>query len=126
MQELIARVAAAAGIEQDVAEKAVGAIFAFLRKEAPKPDVDELFARVPGAEAAADAAELAGGGMLGGLMGAIGGGLMGLAGRLAGLGLDMTQMQAIGHEVFAFAREKAGDERVRQVAAAIPGLSQLL
>ncbi len=59
-------------------------------------------------------------------MGMMGGGLMALAGRLAGLGLDMTQMQAIGRELFDYVREKAGEERVRQVAAAIPGLSQFL
>ena len=69
MQDLIVRVSAAAGIEPEVAEKAIGAILAFLRKEGPKPDIDELFASVPGAEAAAAAAEKAGAGVLGGLMG---------------------------------------------------------
>ncbi len=126
MQDLIARVSAAAGVEPEVSEKAIGAILAFLRKEGPKSDIDELFAAVPGAEAAAAAAEQSGAGVLGGLMGMMGGGLMGLAGRLAGFGLDMTQMQAVGHEIFAYVRQKAGDERVRQVAAAIPGLSQFL
>ncbi len=62
MQDLIARVCAAAGVERAVAEKAIGAILAFLRKEGPKADIDELFATVPGAEAAAAAAEQAGGG----------------------------------------------------------------
>jgi hypothetical protein len=64
--------------------------------------------------------------LLGGVLGAMGGGLMGLVGSLTGLGLGMGEMQTIGKEVFAFAREKAGDERVGQVAAAIPGLSQFL
>jgi hypothetical protein len=126
MQDLIARVSAAAGIEPEVAEKAIGVILAFLRKEGPKADIDELFAAVPGAAAAAAAAEQAGARMLGGLMGMMGGGLMALAGRLAGLGLDMTQMRAIGRELFDYVRQKAGEERVRQVAAAIPGLSQFL
>ena len=126
MQALIKRVAAAAGIEPDVAEKAIGAILAFLRKEGPPGDIDELFAMTPGAGAAAAAADAEGAGMLGGLMGMMGGGLMGLAGRLAGLGLGAAQMQAIGHEVFAHVSEQAGEERVRRVAAAIPGLSQFL
>lgn len=127
MEELIARLTASAGIDPEVARKAVGMIFAFLRKEGPGAEVDALFAEVPGAaEAAAAAAEEHGGGLLGGVLGAMGGGLMGLAGRLTGLGLSMTEMQAIGKEVFAFAREKAGDERVGQVAAAIPGLAQFL
>lgn len=127
MQDLVARVAAAAGVSPEVAEQAIGAILAFLRKEGPKPEVDELFALAPGAEDMAAANEGAGSGLLGGLMGLMGGGgLMGLAGRLSGLGLDMAQMQKIGREVFAYAGEKAGDERIRRLAASIPGLSQFL
>ncbi len=63
---------------------------------------------------------------MGGLIGAMGGGLMGLAGRLTGLGLDMGDMQTVGRQVLAYIREKAGDELVGQVAAAIPGLAQFL
>jgi hypothetical protein len=123
MEELIARIAAASGAEPDVARKAVGMILDFLRKEGPKAEVDELFASVPGAaEVAAENA----GGALNDLVGALGGGLMGLAGRLSSLGLGMGEMQAVGKEVFAFVREKAGDERVGQVVAAIPGLGQFL
>lgn len=128
MDELIARITASAGIDPEVARKAVGLVFAFLRKEGPAAEVDALFAEVPGAaEAAAAAAdEKSGGGLLGGLMGTMGGGLMGLAGRLGALGLGMGEMQALGKEVFAYVREKAGDERIGQVAAAIPGLAQFL
>lgn len=126
MQDLTARVSAAAGIEPEIAARAIGAVLAFLRKEGPKREIDELFAAAPEAEAAASAAAAAGAGMLGGLMNLAGGGLMGLAARLSGLGLDVTQMQTVGREVFAYAGEKLGTERVRQVAAAIPGLSQLL
>jgi hypothetical protein len=125
MEELIARISANCGVQPDVAARAVGVILGFLRKEGPQAEVDELFATLPGAAEAA-AAEENTGGALGGVMAAMGGGLMGLAGRLTSLGLGMSEMQAIGHEVFAFAREKAGDERVGQVAAAIPGLSQFL
>lgn len=125
MQDLIARISASAGIQPDVAEKAVGVILAFLCKEGPKGEIDELFATVPGAaEAAAAGGES--GGLISGLMGMMGGGLMGLAARLSGLGLSMGQMQAVGHEVFAYVEERAGEERIRQVAAAIPGLSQFL
>jgi hypothetical protein len=38
----------------------------------------------------------------------------------------MGEMQIIGRQVFAYVREKAGDELVGQVAAAIPGLTQFL
>lgn len=126
MDDLIARISATAGIEREVAQKAVGMVLAFLRKEGPAADVDALFAEMPGAAEAAAGAEAGGGGLLGGLMGSMGGGLMGLAGRLGSLGLGMGEMQVIGKEIFAYVREKAGDERIGQVAAGIPGLSQFL
>ena len=126
MEDLIARIAAA-GVEPEIAQKAVGMILAFLRQEGPQADVDALFAAVPGAAAAADAASgEPGGGVPNGGIGAMGGGLMGLAGRLTSLGLGVGEMQTIGRQVFAFVREKAGDEVVGQVVAAIPGLAQFL
>jgi hypothetical protein len=127
MEDLIARIAAAAGVEPEIAKKSVEMILAFLRKEGPQAEVDALFAAVPGAAEAADAASGEnGGGALNGLLGAMGSGIVGLAGRLTSLGLGMGEMQIIGRQVFAYVREKAGDELVGQVAAAIPGLTQFL
>jgi len=54
------------------------------------------------------------------------GGLMGLATKLNGLGLDMGQIQKLGHEVFGYAEGVIGKEKVQQIAASIPGLSQFL
>ncbi len=119
MDDLIARISTTTGLERDVALKAAGLVFSFLRKEGPTADVDALLAELPGAAEAAAAADSSAGGSLFG-------GLMGLAGRLGSLGLGMGEMQAVGKEVFAYVREKAGDERVGQVAAAIPGLAQFL
>ncbi len=124
MEDLIARIAAETGIEPDIAKKAVGMILGFLQKEGPKAEIEALLATIPGAAQAA--AEGASGGASGGLLGALGGGLMGLASQLTGLGIGMGQMQTIGRQVLAYAREKAGDEAVGQVVAAIPGLSQFL
>ena len=129
MEELIARVAAAAGIGPDVAQKAVALILGFLNKEGPKEEVSQLLNAIPGAnEAVAALPEAGGGGLLGGIMGAFGGGggLMGLAGQLSGEGLGMGDMPSVGTELFSFAREKAGDELVGAVASKIPGLSQFL
>ncbi|WP_395665793.1 DUF2267 domain-containing protein [Methylocella sp.] len=124
MEELIARIAASAGTDVETARRAVGAILAFLRKEGQPADVDDLFAHLPGAEEAAAAAAAQNEGVMSGFMAMMGGGLMGLAARLTGLGLTMTQMRQIGHEVFAFAESQAGRERVRAAAAKIPGASQ--
>jgi hypothetical protein len=124
MEDLIARITAEAGIEPDVAKKAVGMILGFLQKEGPRAEVEALFAAIPGAAEAAAGQESSG--IAGGLLSAIGGGLMGLADQLTSLGLGMGQMQTIGRQVFAYAREKAGDEAVGKVAAAIPGVTQFL
>ena len=123
MHDLIARVATASGLEPDIAEQAIGKILAFLQKEGPAEDVVRVLAAIPGA---ADLAEAHAGGGGGGLMGMLGGGLMGLAGQLSGLGLGMGEMQSVGHEIFAIAREQAGEDAVGEIAAAIPGLSQFI
>jgi hypothetical protein len=128
MDELISRVSAATGMDTALATRAVGIVFAFLRKEAPAEDVAELFAALPGAEGLADAEAGAksGGlmGTIGGLMG--GGGIMALAGQLTSAGVGMDQMHALGHELFAYGREKAGEERMGAVIGAVPGLSQFV
>lgn len=123
MDEVIEQVSAAAGLEPEVARKAIGLILAFLQKEGPPADVGKLMDALPGArEAAAGSAvdEQAGSGFLGGLGG--GSGLMGLAGQLSGIGLGMGDMQTVGQELFKVARERVGPETLSAIAGAIPGL----
>lgn len=127
MDELIARVSAAIGVDAGVAKTAIGHVLAFLQKELPEGPVSEFLDKVAGARDAVDAAgaegESGGGGLLGGLMS---GGLMGLAGKLNGLGLDMGQIQKLGREILAYAESIVGKEKVQQIANSIPGLSQFL
>jgi len=132
MDELIAKLTQAAGIDAATAQKAVGIILSFLQKEAPAEHVEQAIAAIPGAQQAAEqqAGEAAGGGGLmaglGGLMGGGAGGLMALAGQLTGAGLSMGQMQTVGKELFAHVREKAGEDVVGGIVAAVPGLSQFV
>ena len=130
MEELVARVAAAAGIPADQAQRAINLILAFLKREAPG-ECEDMQHHLPGAQDAAAAGAVdkpSNGGLMGSLMGKLsgGGGLMSLASQLTGLGLNTGEMTTIGKEVFAFARERAGDEKVEQVAHAIPGLGTLM
>ena len=129
MDELIARVSTGAGIPPDQAERAINLVLAFLKHEAPR-EFEELQHHLPNAEAAVAAGEADNpkGGVMGGLMNMIGGGggLMGLASKLTGIGLSTSEMTSVGKIIFAYAREHAGEERVSEVAHAIPGLSQLL
>ena len=133
MDELIARVSGAAGVDAEVARQAIGEIFTFLRTEAAPDALRELMDKIPGADdlaAALSEAEpsLGGGGLMGALSSMMGGGggIMGLAGKLMALGLGMGEMQTIGREVFAYAREVAGEETVDRVVASVPALAQLV
>ena len=134
MENLIAEVAAGAGVAPDVARKAVALIVDFLRREAPEDAVKLLFEKAPAFRAIAATSSTGGEGlspMLRGMMGTGagsmgGGGLMALGGDLMNLGLDMTQVQTVGKKVFGYAREKGGDELVGEISGSIPGLAQFI
>ncbi|MEA2757534.1 MAG: hypothetical protein QOH65_147 [Methylobacteriaceae bacterium] len=130
MDELVERVAGATGLDAATAQKVVALILGFLAKEGPPEDVAVLSGAIPGAQAAIDGAEAeeGGGGLGSRLMGMMGstGGLMGLAGKLTGLGLGMDQMQGAGREIFAYCKDKVGEERLGRIAGSIPGLSQFV
>jgi hypothetical protein len=126
MQELIDRVVQNVGLDPALAEKAVGMIFAFLNKEAPEA-AGEAFAAMPGAAELAAANAPEGGGLMGGLMGMMGGGgVMALGQQLMGAGIGMGQIQTLSKEVFAFGREKAGEDTMGAIVGSIPGLSQFV
>jgi hypothetical protein len=135
MDNLIARVAAAADTNGDTARKAVALVVDFIKREAPEDAVDALLAKAPALNAIVASVSSTGGegmgvalkGLMGTGAGAMGGGgLMALGGDLMGLGLGMGQIQAVGKEVFDYARETAGDDVVGEISAAIPGLSQFI
>lgn len=127
MEELIARVTQRTGLDAATAEKAIGLILAFLRKDGPPAEVDQLFAALPGADdVVAQAGSGGGGGGLMGMMGSMGGGVMALGGQLMSAGVSMGQMQPLGQELFAYGREKAGEDVMGPIVGAVPGLSQFV
>ena len=119
MNELIDRLVANVGLDKPTAEKAVGIILGFLKKEGPPDRVQALIDSLPGAEALVEAQQ-GGGGMFDM------GGVMGVGTKLMGAGLSMPQVQAVTKEIIAYTREKAGDEAIGEIVAAIPGLSQFV
>ena len=127
MEELISRVTKATGLDAAVAEKAIGIILAYLQKEGPPAEVNQLLAAMPGAEqVAAQAGDGGPGATGGGFMGMMGGGVMALGGKLMGAGVSMGQMQPLGRELFAYGREKAGEDVMGPIVGSIPGLSQFV
>jgi hypothetical protein len=128
MDELIASVTKSLGLEPDVAQQAIGAVLRFLKENAPA-EAGTLLEKLTGLQEAIDAAPAAGGGglmgALGGLMGGGGaGGLMGLAGQLQDLGLGMGDIQGLAQDIFAKGNEMIGEEQMKKIASAIPGLDQ--
>jgi hypothetical protein len=124
MNEILARIAAAAGLDEATATKAIGLILGFLQKEGPAGPVAELIAKFPGAPELIQAAS--GGGGLMGMIGSGMGGIMGLGSQLMGAGLSMPQIQTVSKELFAVAREHVGDEIMGEIVQNVPGLNQFI
>jgi hypothetical protein len=120
MDELIDELAAKAGIDSAVAEKTVGIILAFLRNEGPSDKVQALIDEISGAEAAIAASSNGGG-----LARLMGGGLMAVGTRLMSLGLGIADIQNVARELLRFGRDKIGADRMSEIIARTPGLSQL-
>jgi len=120
MEELIGRLATNASIDSVVAEKTIGIILGFLRREGPSEQVQALIDEIPGAEAAISSSNSSGG-----LSSLMGGGMMAVGARLMGLGLGIPDIQNIARELFRFGRDKIGADRMRAIIAETPGLSQL-
>ena len=128
MDELIARVTASTGLDAATAQKAIGLILAFLKKEGPPAEVNQLLAAMPGAEqAVAQSGDGGSGASGGGLMGMMmGGGVMALGTQLMSAGVSMGQMQPLGRELFAYGREKAGEDVMGPIVGSVPGLGQFV
>jgi hypothetical protein len=119
MDELIDQLASKTGIDNVVAEKAIGIMLGFLRSEGPSDKVQALIDKIPGAEAAIAATSKGGG--LGKLMG---NGIMAVGARLMGLGLGMDEIKGIARELFQFSRDKIGAHNMGDIIKGTPGLSQ--
>src|SRR3954462_4110571 len=115
MEELLGRITQKTGLDAATAQRAVGIILAYLRKEGPPDAVNRLLAAMPGSE---DVIAQSGDGGPGGLMG--GGGGMALGTKLMGAGVGMHQMEPLGRELFDYGREKAGEDTMGEIVGAIP------
>jgi hypothetical protein len=125
VEELIARVTQKTGLDAETARKAIGIILAYLQKEGPAEEVNQLIAAFPGAEDAIAMAGSGSGGIMG-MVGSMGGGVMALGGQLMSAGVSMGQMQPLGHELLTFGREKAGEDVIGPIVGSIPGLAQFV
>jgi hypothetical protein len=127
MDELLDRVTRATGLEASVATKAIGIILAFLKKEGPPDAVQRLLSAMPGSGTALSQAEESGAAQgLAGTVSGMGGGVMALGTQLMEAGVSMGQMQPLGRELFAYGREKAGEDVMGSIVGSISGLGQFV
>jgi hypothetical protein len=130
MEELISRIIASVGIDQELASKAVGIILNMFRNNGDADLVGQLMAALPGADALADAADGdTSGGAIGSMLGNMLGGnnpIMEMAGQLTSAGLSIDQTKGVGKEVLAFGEEKLGADTMAQLIKSIPGLEDML
>lgn len=127
MNDLVNRVAENVGIEPATAEKAIGMMLGFLQREAAEGPVAQMIEAIPGAsELVAKYNGEGSGGLLSGLMNAMGGGVMALGQQLMSQGLGMGEITGLAKETIAVAREHAGSDVVDEVVGSVPGLSQFV
>ncbi len=132
MNELITRVADNVGIDPATAERAIGMMLGFLQREAADGPVAQMIEAIPGASEMVakfnGEGSGNGGGLLGGLLSAVGagGGVMALGQQLMSQGLGMGEITALAKETIGYAKEKAGADVVDEVVASVPGLSQFV
>src|SRR3982074_2630597 len=119
MDELVLQVVALAGIGITGAEKTIGIILGFLRKEGPSDKVQALIDKIRSVGSAVYASN-----NCGGLSGLMGGGLMALGSRLMGLGLGIGEIQNVARELFKFGRDRIGADQMGEIISGTPGLSQ--
>lgn len=119
------------GVEQDQVGKAVGGILKLIQEKAEPADAKGLMDALPGA------AELAGGGSGGGLMGQVMGAAAGMLGGKAGAALDAAALfQGAGLDAgqgvsllgmfLEYARKNAGPAIVERILGQVPQLKGLL
>lgn len=128
MNELVTQISEKVGIDPALAEKAVGLMLNFLQTEGDSDAVSRMIAAIPGGADLVAGATGGGGGLLGGIMSALGagGGVMALGQQLMSQGLGMGEITSLAKETIATAKQYAGDEVVDQVVASVPGLSQFV
>ena len=115
MDELVAGIVAATGVDAAVAQRAAALILGFLLREGAPDKVPALVDALPGAREAIAAHPSSGAG-----------GVMGVFNDLTAAGLGMGQIQGVASAFVSYAREKSGAAIVDQIVASIPGLSQFV
>jgi hypothetical protein len=127
LASVISEVATATGLDPVAAQKATGIILSVIQQEVDPALASQVFAKLPGAAALAQAnAVTAGTGMLSNLVNSVLGRRAGvLAAGLSALqatGLTLAQIETAGLKLYAYVQANAGPGLAKQVAGSLPGI----
>ncbi|ATQ66845.1 MULTISPECIES: hypothetical protein [Methylosinus] len=132
MEQLVAQLKIALGVDAETARIAAGHVLGFFQKAFPDIGV-ELVDKIPGArEAVAAAAAMRYKrnllGALGGVGSVIGGKaeVLALTAKLTAMGLSPAQLQRLAKVVFLHAERTIGRQKLQKMTDTIPKLSQFL
>jgi hypothetical protein len=136
MQDFIKDVMGKLGIDEGAANAATSGLLGLIKDNAEPDDVGEMFEKLPGAETLAaeapkEESDKGGGGLLGGIGGAIGDALGGGSplGALESLtkgGLSLDKIGDFVKQFVAFVKPKLGDDLLKKLLAKVPGIGSLL
>jgi len=141
MQEFISKAAQTLGVGEDVAQKALSALIGLIRDYAGADATADLIGKFPGGaelmtkftETTATASTSAGGGLVGGLMGAAGsalggsaGGAMQAMGSLQNAGLGMADSGKFVSMFAEYAQQNSGASAGAGLLGKVPGLDKFL
>jgi hypothetical protein len=132
IDDLIAQAAAKTRLDPAQARLALAGALALIDRHGDTAKVQELYGAVPGAEelAGEGANVLPKKGMMGGLMAKVAGGpaadAMALMGRLGKDGISMEDLKQLLPVAMAWVQARTGRDLLREVAATIPGVGQML
>lgn len=130
MEEFIAQAAAKFGLSEDSISGLTGGILGKLKSVASADQFGQLADKVPGLQGLIDKAgageSSGGGGLLGGLAGAVGLGGGDLMGLVSKSGLDISSFGDFVSSLSEFLKAKAGDGVVGDLLAKVPGLGKFL
>ena len=130
VQSAIDMIAAKAGLQPALAERAAGTILSVIQQEVDPTLAAKIFASLPGAAdlAAANAVNPSSGGFLGSIASSILGSKAGVlaAGfsQLEASGLTIAQIETSAAALLAWVKSAAGPGLAGQIANAIPGLAK--
>lgn len=128
IQQAIDTIAAKAGLDPAIAERAAGTILSVISQELDPQTSARLFGKLPGALdlAATHQVDAGGGGLLGSiassLLGAKAGVLAAGFTQLESTGLSVAQIEQVATNMLAYIKAGAGADIAKQVAASIPML----